>query len=116
MHSAFDSAIGLPRSSTSAFSMLLFLIPAEVRRSFTGPFVRLRARSGEANAGLLGGADATDGPVLHARRLEVLVQVLHERRRDGGQEATRRLRIVGEGDELGQDVGCDRQRGGDESS
>src|SRR3954469_4903394 len=36
MHRALDSAMGLPSRSTSAFSMLGFLIPAEVRRSFTG--------------------------------------------------------------------------------
>jgi len=34
MQSAFDSAIGLPSSSTSASWMLLLLIPEEVRRSF----------------------------------------------------------------------------------
>ena len=31
---ALDSAIGLPRRSTSASWMLAFLMPAEVRRSF----------------------------------------------------------------------------------
>jgi hypothetical protein len=31
---ARDSAIGLPRRSTSAFRMLVLLMPAEVRRSF----------------------------------------------------------------------------------
>jgi hypothetical protein len=34
MHSALDSAIGLPRRSTSAVWMLALVIPAEVRRSF----------------------------------------------------------------------------------
>lgn len=34
MHSAFDSAIGLPSSSTNAAWMLTLLIPEEVRRSF----------------------------------------------------------------------------------
>src|SRR5439155_19519049 len=37
MQRALDSAIGLPRRSTSASRMLLFLIPADVRRSFTLP-------------------------------------------------------------------------------
>jgi hypothetical protein len=32
--SALASAIGLPRSSTRAFRMLVLLMPAEVRRSF----------------------------------------------------------------------------------
>src|SRR5215218_7549226 len=35
MKRAVDSAIGLPRSSTSASRMLVFLMPPEVRRSFT---------------------------------------------------------------------------------
>src|SRR5690349_25069555 len=35
MHSAVDSAIGLPRSWTSASRMLAFVTPPEVRRSFT---------------------------------------------------------------------------------
>jgi hypothetical protein len=34
MMRALDSAVGLPRSSTSASWMLSFLIPAELRRSF----------------------------------------------------------------------------------
>src|SRR5215212_8363249 len=37
MHSALDSAIGLPSSSTSASWMLAFLIPADVRRNFMPP-------------------------------------------------------------------------------
>src|SRR6266576_3814278 len=37
MQRALDSAIGLPRRSTSASRMLLFLIPADVRRSFMLP-------------------------------------------------------------------------------
>src|SRR5262245_44314066 len=37
MQRAVDSAIGLPRRSTSASRMLLFLMPAEVRRSFVLP-------------------------------------------------------------------------------
>jgi hypothetical protein len=36
MQRASDSVIGLPSSSTSAFSMLAFLMPAEVRRNFRG--------------------------------------------------------------------------------
>jgi hypothetical protein len=36
MQRAVDSAIGLPSSSSSAASMLAFLIPAEVSRSFKG--------------------------------------------------------------------------------
>src|SRR5437899_8791175 len=36
MQRALDSAIGFPRSSTSASRMLAFLMPAEVRRSFRG--------------------------------------------------------------------------------
>jgi hypothetical protein len=37
MQRALDSAIGLPRRSTSALWMLLFLMPAEVRRSLMLP-------------------------------------------------------------------------------
>jgi hypothetical protein len=37
MHRALESAIGLPRRSTSALRMLAFLIPAEVSRYFTVP-------------------------------------------------------------------------------
>jgi hypothetical protein len=50
MQRAEDSAIGLPSSSTSAFSMLAFLMPAEVRRSFRRcSFARVLAKcfSGE---------------------------------------------------------------------
>src|SRR4249919_1652311 len=35
MHTALDSAMGLPRRSSSAAWMLGFLMPAEVRSSFT---------------------------------------------------------------------------------
>src|SRR5262245_39169360 len=38
MHRALDSAIGLPRRSSSARWMLAFLMPAEVRRSFMTSF------------------------------------------------------------------------------
>ena len=44
MQRALDSAIGLPRRSTSASWMLGFLMPADVRRSFT-------ARSTVAHSG-----------------------------------------------------------------
>src|SRR5436305_3373889 len=37
MQSAVESAMGLPRRSTRASRMLAFLIPADVRRSFTRP-------------------------------------------------------------------------------
>src|SRR5438045_9090689 len=37
MHSAFESAIGLPRRSTNALRMLTFLTPADVRRSLKMP-------------------------------------------------------------------------------
>src|SRR4051794_20013989 len=37
MQRAFDSAIGLSSSSTSASWMLVFLMPADVRRSFKLP-------------------------------------------------------------------------------
>src|SRR2546423_13190523 len=37
MQSALDSAIGLPSNSTSAWWMLVLLMPLEVRRSFTVP-------------------------------------------------------------------------------
>src|SRR2546423_13882442 len=37
MQRALDSAIGLPKRSTSAFLMLVFLMPAEVRRSLMLP-------------------------------------------------------------------------------
>src|SRR5262245_15585999 len=37
MQRASDSAIGLPSRSTSAFLMLVFLMPADVRRSFMRP-------------------------------------------------------------------------------
>src|SRR5258706_15859264 len=37
MQRPLDSAIGLPRRSTSASRMLVFLIPADVRRSFMLP-------------------------------------------------------------------------------
>src|SRR3954449_12096383 len=41
MQSALESAIGLPRRSTSASWILVFLMPADVRRSFIGTsFVR----------------------------------------------------------------------------
>jgi len=40
MQRALDSAIGLPRRSTSASRMLAFLIPESVRRSFIRPFSR----------------------------------------------------------------------------
>src|SRR6476469_6390738 len=39
MHRALDSAIGLPRRSTSALWMLVFLMPPEVRRSFIVSFL-----------------------------------------------------------------------------
>jgi hypothetical protein len=38
MQRALDSAIGLPKRPTSASRMLVFLTPAEVRRSFMMPF------------------------------------------------------------------------------
>src|SRR5262249_21234545 len=51
MQSALDSAKGLPRSSSSAFSMLGFLMPADVSRSFNGstPFARtsMEAQTGD---------------------------------------------------------------------
>src|SRR5438067_343191 len=37
MHSAVESAIGLPRRSTRALRMLTFVTPADVRRSFNVP-------------------------------------------------------------------------------
>src|SRR5262245_40455744 len=37
MHSTVDSAIGLPNRSSSALWMLVFVMPAEVRRYFTVP-------------------------------------------------------------------------------
>src|SRR2546428_10835944 len=41
MQRALDSAIGLPSKSTSASWMLVFLIPADVRRNLMGaPFAR----------------------------------------------------------------------------
>jgi hypothetical protein len=43
MQRALDSAIGLPSRSTSALLMLVFLMSAEVRRSFTMPFLGLGA-------------------------------------------------------------------------
>src|SRR5580700_817214 len=39
MQRALDSAIGLPRRSTRASPMLVFLMPADVRRSFIVPFL-----------------------------------------------------------------------------
>src|SRR5579862_7753272 len=39
MQRALDSAIGLPSRSASALWMLVFLMPAEVRRSFIVPFL-----------------------------------------------------------------------------
>src|SRR5580658_4419054 len=45
MQRALDSAIGLPSMSTSAFWMLAFLMPADVRRSFIMPFLAWGARS-----------------------------------------------------------------------
>src|SRR4030095_12799600 len=39
MHRALDSGIGLPRRSTSALWMLVFLMPADVRRSFMMPLL-----------------------------------------------------------------------------
>lgn len=34
MHKALDSAIGFPSKSTNALQMLVFVMPAEVSRSF----------------------------------------------------------------------------------
>jgi hypothetical protein len=39
MMSALESAIGLPGRSTRASLMLVFVMPAEVRRSFIMPFL-----------------------------------------------------------------------------
>ena len=39
MQRALDSAIGLPSRSTSALWMLVFLMPAEVRRNFMMPLL-----------------------------------------------------------------------------
>ena len=39
MQRALDSAIGLPSRSTSALWMLVFLMPADVRRSFMMPLL-----------------------------------------------------------------------------
>jgi hypothetical protein len=39
MQRALDSPIGLPRRSTSASWMLVFLMPAEVRRNLIVPFL-----------------------------------------------------------------------------
>src|SRR6266496_3861523 len=39
MHRALESAIGLPSRPTSASWMLVFLMPAEVRRSLMMPFL-----------------------------------------------------------------------------
>jgi hypothetical protein len=39
MQSALDSAIGLPRRSTSASWMLVFLMPADVRRNLMIPLL-----------------------------------------------------------------------------
>lgn len=56
MQRALDSAIGLPNRSTSALWMLVFLMPADVRRSFKMSLlvvVRSHARtlkSGNASA------------------------------------------------------------------
>src|SRR4051812_48881564 len=50
MHRALQSVIGLPKRSTSALRMLAFLIPPEVRRSFTPPIAADRdMRSFPAN-------------------------------------------------------------------
>src|ERR1700733_12341596 len=48
MQSALDSAIGLPRSSTRASLMLVFLMPADVRRSFITPSLARRTRRDQA--------------------------------------------------------------------
>jgi len=39
MQRALDAAIGLPRSSTSASWMLVFLMPADVRSDLIMPFL-----------------------------------------------------------------------------
>src|SRR5262245_48778597 len=39
MHRALDSAIGLPRSSTSALRMLVFVMPPEVSSNFMMPLL-----------------------------------------------------------------------------
>src|SRR5438046_4102474 len=44
MHRALHSTIGLPNRSTSAFSMLLFLMPADVRRSLMCTLTNLLPR------------------------------------------------------------------------
>jgi hypothetical protein len=41
MQSALDSAIGLPRRSTNASWMLVFLMPAEVSRNFMMPLLAI---------------------------------------------------------------------------
>src|SRR5215469_8410981 len=46
MHRAVESAIGLPSSSTSALWMLVFLMPAEVRRYFMMPVLLTLLSSG----------------------------------------------------------------------
>src|SRR6185503_6848742 len=61
MQSASDSAIGLPSNSTSAFWMVGFLMPAEVRRSF----MSLRLRRG---AKLIGRATRSPREVEQVRR------------------------------------------------
>ena len=55
MQRALDSAIGLPSRPTSALWMLVFLMPADVRRSFIMPlpWVRERGRAGAAAVAFL---------------------------------------------------------------
>src|SRR5437762_1281556 len=59
MQRALDSAIGLPSRSTSALWMLVFLMPAEVRRNLMLPFLgHIVAPLGEPISGCGGGRSA----------------------------------------------------------
>ncbi len=66
MQRALDSAIGLPSRPTSASWMLVFLMPADVRRSFIVPSLPLVVRVPvlRVNAVMLGPAFMRTGPAL----------------------------------------------------
>src|SRR5438046_2838201 len=73
MHSASDSAIGLPSRSTRASLMLAFLIPADVRRSFMLP-PGVRTAGGPSGAYGSVGVEIDRRPETHRLCPETLAQ------------------------------------------
>src|SRR3954470_24802797 len=82
MMSAFESEIGLPKRSTSAFSMLAFLIPLDVRSSFIRTLDPLLDEVGMVGSGRPFGLNRVlqhNGPVSET------VETSSERPTDSGQ-------------------------------